>query len=127
MPPPSRNGQSESRTRNVPPTLGPFLHDLPSSSSTISNQQTPTGPLPNGLTLRSPPSSPTRHRNETNEQPPGARNTTYHDDDDVTLDDTDFQSHYSRQSSPASSSSGAGSASEDDGHNGVLHPTSPST
>lgn len=128
MPPQSRGESSSSRsfsgTLEVPPTLGSFLNDVPSPSSTISDQRTPTGPLPNGIGTvhRSPPSSPTRKTSSGLSE--GQLSTHGQDgDDEVTLDDTDFQSHYSRQSSPASSSSGDLSDTED----GIPHPSSPFT
>jgi phosphatidylinositol glycan class P protein len=123
MPPQSRGEGSTARTfsgtLNVPPTLGSFLENLPSPSSTISDQRTPTGPLPNG-TRHSPPTSPTRNSSHLS----GSQLDPDEDDDEddsVTLDDADFQSHYSRQSSPASTSSEDLSDTED----GIPHTTSP--
>jgi len=123
MPPQSRGEGFPSRTisgtLNVPPTLGPFLDNLPSPSSTISDQRTPTGPLPNGIAPRSPPASPTRNSSHLNS---GQLDVDVDDEDDsVTLDDADFQSHYSRRSSPASTSSEGVSDTED----GIPHNTSP--
>lgn len=124
MPPQSRGEGLTSRafsgTRNVPPTLGSFLDNLPSPSSTISDQSTPTGPLPNGIAHRSPPNSPTRHSSHLSSGQLDVDEDEDEDEDDsVTLDDADFQSHYSRQSSPASTSS------EDPSEDGSPHPTSP--
>ena len=117
MPPQSRGERSTSRTFS--PTLGPFLDNLPSPSSTISDQRTPTGPLPNGTGQRSPPTSPTRNSSHLSS---GQLDIDEDDEDDsVTLDDADFQSHYSRQSSPASTSSEDLSDTED----GIPHNTSP--
>ena len=125
MPPQSRGEPTRSHTfsgtLNVPPTLGPFLDNLPSPSSTISDQRTPTGPLPNGVLHRSPPASPTRASRSLSES--RLDRDGDEGDDDVTLDDADFQSHYSRQSSPASSASGDPSDTED----GIPHNTSPLT
>ena len=123
MPPQSRGERSTSRTfsgkLSVPPTLGPFLDNLPSPSSTISDQRTPTGPLPIGIAPRSPPTSPTRNSSNLGS---GQLDADEEDQDhSVTLDDADFQSHYSRQSSPASTSSEDLSDTED----GVPHNTSP--
>jgi len=123
MPPQSRGDGSSSRTfsgaLNVPPTLGSFLDNLPSPSSTISDQQTPTGPLPNSIAHRSPPASPTRHSSHLSRGQLDADEDG--EDGSVILDDADFQSHYSRQSSPASTSSEDPSDTED----GIPHNTSP--
>jgi hypothetical protein len=123
MPPQSRGDGSSSRAfsgaLNVPLTLGSFLDGLPSPSSTISDQRTPTGPLPNRIAPRSPPTSPTRPSSHL-----GSGQLDADEDDEdgsVTLDDADFQSHYSRQSSPASTSSEDPSDTED----GFPHNTFP--
>jgi len=116
-------------TLHVPPTLVPFLDNLPSPSSSISDQRTPTGPLPNGLIHRFPPTSPTRRGGGDGGVGDGRLSLDDEEDDDdsVTLDDADFQSHYSRHSSPASSSGEEPSDTEEDDGNVVPHTTSPAS
>jgi phosphatidylinositol N-acetylglucosaminyltransferase subunit P len=134
MPPQSRGSGSPhafSDPRTAPPTLAPFLDNLPlplplsSPSSTISDQRTPTA---NRYGDRPIPSSPTSER---------LRRTTItnlnhqeeddHDDGsdyDANLDDADFQSHYSisAENSDPDSDSPISDAGE-----GIAHTTSPST
>ena len=101
----------------VPPTLGPFLDNLPSPTSTIRDQRTPTGPPANGISSRSIPASPTPSPSRLNHF------DLPEDEDEVALDDEEFQSHYSRHSSPASSASG--SDEEDVSNIPLTRPSSP--
>src|SRR5256714_8129629 len=116
MPHQSRGKRSATRafsdTFGGPPTLGPFLDNLP-PSSTISDQRTPTGPLPNGISHKPPPTSPTHNSSHFSSGPLDGDEDDK--DDSVTLDDADFQS------SPASTSSEDLSDIED----GIPHNTSP--
>ena len=109
---PSRGDASQRRSFTgahiVPPTLGPFLDNLPSPASTIRDQRTPTGLLPNGIPERPVPVSPTPSPSLLNHF------DLPEDENGVALDDEEFQSHYSRHSSPASSASGS---EEEEGSN----------
>lgn len=115
---------------STPPTLAPFLDNLPSPTSTLSDQRTPTA---NGYADRPPPASPTSNC------PRRATVTNLNDEDEVeengdaesdynsALDDTDFQSHYSvsaENSDPESESESGSSPTFEAG--GIAHPTSPS-
>lgn len=109
---PSRGDGSQRRSFTgasiVPPTLGTFLENLPSPTSTIRDQRTPTGPPPNGIPEPPVPVSPTHSPSRLNHF------DLPDDEDGVALDDEEFQSHYSRHSSPASSASGS---DEEEGSN----------
>lgn len=141
MPPQSRGEASQARassgTLTRPPTLAPFLDHLPSPSSTVSDQRTPTGPESGAVAHRSPPTSPTRHHHagalgrsqlggDEDEGADEDGNDEDSEDGSITLDDADFQSHYSRQSSPASTSSSSDDEEEaSDTNNGTAHHPSP--
>jgi phosphatidylinositol N-acetylglucosaminyltransferase subunit P len=128
MPPQSRGSSfphAFSDSRAAPPTLAPFLDNLPSPSSTISDQRTPTT---NGYGERAIPSSSTADR------PRRTTITSLHkneDDDsgdssdyDANLDDADFQSHYSISAENSDPDSNSPVSDADDG---IAHTTSPST
>jgi phosphatidylinositol N-acetylglucosaminyltransferase subunit P len=124
MPPQSR-GSPPRPPRGLPdplsahPTLAPFLDNLPSPASTISDQRTPTA---DGLANRPPPASPTPHR------PRRATVTNLDDgedsDYDPSLDDADFQSHYSLSADNSDPDSTSPPLSDPDE---IAHNTSPST
>jgi phosphatidylinositol N-acetylglucosaminyltransferase subunit P len=124
MPPQSR-GSPPRPPRGLPdplsahPTLAPFLDNLPSPASTISDRRTPTA---DGFANRPPPASPTPHR------PRRATVTNLDDgedsDYDPSLDDADFQSHYSLSADNSDPDSTSPPLSDPDE---IAHNTSPST
>jgi len=128
MPPQSRGAgptNAFSDSRNAPPTLAPFLDNLPSPSSTISDQRTPTvngygdHPIPSSNTSDRPRRTTITnlHKNEDEDEGDSS-------DYDANLDDADFQSHYSisAENSDPDSDSPVSDAGE-----GIAHTTSPST
>ncbi|KAF7507322.1 hypothetical protein GJ744_010756 [Endocarpon pusillum] len=129
MPPQSRGSPPKpprgfSDPRSAPPTLAPFLENLPSPASTISDQRTPTA---NGYGDRPVPISPASNRRRRttitnpNENENDAENDAENDDGDnqdlsdydPNLDDADFESHYSI--SAANSDPDTGSPASDAG------------
>ena len=109
MPPQSRGSSNGSAAfidaDRGPPTLRPYLENLPAPTALIPDQLTPTRRNAVDRDVATPtPSRP---------QPTALSNTAEEEEevDDVTLDDEEFESHYSRRDSPASSD--ATSNSED--------------
>lgn len=135
MPPQSRGPSPEpeqtafSQSKSLPPTLRPYLENLPSPSILIPDQRTPTGPrmiipdrdvttpTPLSRGLRSWP-APTFDFGEDDKN--GTEDEDTHEsaeEDDVagvTLDDDDFVSHYSRQESPESEDGGSGGSEDEE-------------
>ena len=103
MAPQSRGTSGKSATFKSgtgPPTLRPFLENLPSPASFLPEQRTPTGRRPN-VSPEPDVSTPTRRQFTTGPDEDEDEDENQ-DDDDVTLDDEEFESHYSRRSSSSS-------------------------
>ncbi|KIX08976.1 uncharacterized protein Z518_00054 [Rhinocladiella mackenziei CBS 650.93] len=135
MPPQTRGGSPEpgqrpfSQSESLPPTLRPYLENLPCPNPLIPDQRTPTGPrmVTPDRDIATPTPSPKIVRSNIaatfelgieGEEIPGedGRGENVQEESDgevagVTLDDDDFESHYSRQESSASEEEG----SEEDG------------
>jgi phosphatidylinositol N-acetylglucosaminyltransferase subunit P len=106
MPPQSRGaptGGAASDHDTGPPTLQPFLDNLPSLPAFLSQQQTPT-------TRRSTVSAerdvPTPTRRQFISGPENDEEDEEEEGSSVTLDDEEFESHYSRRSSSTDTESG---------------------
>jgi len=116
MPPQSRGPSPERRSfsssGSLPPTLRPYLENLPSPTTVVPDQRTPTARRPNlhrdaDRDISTPTVTPTRLSHfggRTDEEDEDINDLD--NDDGVTLDDDDFESHYSRHSSPESEGSG---------------------
>jgi len=107
------NGASKSPTRPLPPTLKPFLDNLPSPASLTKTQTAPT--LHHDLTVHDEP-TPTKALFDLGRTGDGNTDDEVVDGGpDEADEDEEFQSHYSRQSSPATSSDSA-----DEGEDTIL-------
>ncbi|ERF73434.1 hypothetical protein EPUS_04057 [Endocarpon pusillum Z07020] len=139
MPPQSRGSPPKpprgfSDPRSAPPTLAPFLDNLPSPASTISDQRNPTA---NGYADHPIPISPTSNRlrrttiTNRNENKNDDKNENDDGDNqdlsdyDPNLDDADFQSHYSISAENSDPDTGSPASEEEDAHNLSLHLSAP--
>ncbi|KAI1621851.1 PIG-P-domain-containing protein [Exophiala viscosa] len=126
MPPQSRGPSPESgrrpfpKSEALPPTLRPYLDTLPSPTTLIPDQRTPTGPrfsIPDRDNATPTPTPRKGRDRAATAFELGAESKDVSDDEDeheeqdndegedvagVTLDDDDFERHYSRQESPES-------------------------
>lgn len=152
MPPQSRGPSPErsfAKAASLPPTLRPYLENLPSPTALIpGDQRTPTGPrmiIPDrdNATPTPTPTAQRRARSTTAFQLGSDEQDGQNDEDQytegeqadnaddvagVTLTDDDFESHYSRQDSSASEDEDGSDEYEDDheeddsNQNGVAGP-----
>ncbi|KIW18139.1 hypothetical protein PV08_02427 [Exophiala spinifera] len=137
MPPQSRGASPEpgrrrpvSKSESLPPTLRPFLENLPSPTLLIPDQRTPTGsrmvipdrdtqtPTPTPRSVRARAATAFQLGGDERDETEDGDSLHFPEDDEVagvTLDDDDFESHYSRQESPESEEEVSGEEDETEG------------
>ncbi|KAL6243612.1 hypothetical protein RBB50_009605 [Rhinocladiella similis] len=148
MPPQSRGASPEpgrrpvSKSESLPPTLRPFLDNLPSPTLLIPDQRTPTGsrmiipdrdtetPTPTPRSVRARAATAFELGGDERDGTEDEDSSLYPEDDEVagvTLDDDDFESHYSRQESPESEEdvSAEEDGTDEDGDEEYQHGSAP--